>query len=93
MTLSIHAASPPPQKTSQSDTHLRNVARDLEASFLSEMLKHAGLGASRESFGGGAGEDQFSSLLIDAQAKTLADSGGIGLAETIFKSLKEKTNG
>lgn len=66
---------------------LREVARELEASFLAEMLKHAGLGATSESFGGGAGEDQFASLLRAEHARALADRGGIGLAESLFRAL------
>jgi Rod binding domain-containing protein len=66
---------------------LRAVARDLEASFLAEMLKHAGFGESRESFGGGAGEDQFASMLRAEHARALADRGGIGLAESLFRAL------
>jgi Rod binding domain-containing protein len=62
---------------------------DLEAAFLAEMLKSAGLGESRDSMGGGVGEDQFSSLLIRAQADQMAQSGGIGLAESLFEALKE----
>lgn len=69
---------------------LREASVDLEASFLSEMLKSAGLGESREGYGsGGAGEDQFSSFLIQAQAQEIAKSGGIGLADAIFNALKD----
>jgi Rod binding domain-containing protein len=68
---------------------LREAAIELEASFLAQMLKSAGLGESREGFGGGAGEDQFSSFLIREQANQIARSGGIGLAESLYHALKE----
>lgn len=71
---------------------LRQAAQDLEASFLAEMLKSAGLGKSRESFGGGAGEDQFSTFMIRAQAEEMAKAGGIGLAESLYHALKERQN-
>lgn len=71
---------------------LRAVARDLEASFLAEMLKHAGFGESRESFGGGVGEDQFASLLRDEHARSLTDRGGIGLAESLFRALVARSS-
>ncbi|CUK12787.1 rod-binding protein [Shimia thalassica] len=71
---------------------LRKVAQDLEATFLSEMLKSAGFGETSTSFGGGAGEDQFASFLRNEHAAQLAKAGGIGLAETIFESLKETSN-
>ncbi len=72
------------------DDKLWNVAKELEASFLSEMLKSAGLGETPEGFGGGAGEDQFASFLRQEQANALVEAGGIGLAEMLYQSLVEK---
>ncbi len=69
------------------DSTLRKASRDLEASFIAEMLKSAGVGKSRDSFGGGAGEDNFSSFLVTAQAEKIVESGGFGLAEKIFQAL------
>jgi flagellar protein FlgJ len=63
-------------------------AQALESAFLSEMLAHAGLGEARESFGGGAGEDQFGSFLRETQAEAMVQAGGIGLAQSIFDALK-----
>ncbi|MFC4668010.1 rod-binding protein [Seohaeicola nanhaiensis] len=71
---------------------MRAAAVELEASFLAEMLKSAGLGQTRDAFGGGAGEDQFGSFLIREQARLIARVGGIGLAETLFNALMEKTD-
>ncbi len=79
-------------QTPSNDAHLREVAMELEANFLSEMLKGAGLGQSPDGFGGGAGEDQFSSLLRLEQARSMAKSGGIGLAETLYHALKEASH-
>lgn len=69
-----------------------NVAKKLEANFLTEMLKAAGLGKPRDSFGGGVGEDQFGSFLRQAQADILVESGGIGLAQNLFEALKGRIN-
>lgn len=85
--LPAHRVSP-----ATKDAELRQVAQELEATFLAEMLKHAGLGEAPEGFGGGAGEAQFASLLRDEQARAMAARGGIGLAEAIFESLKEKAD-
>ena len=72
-------------------------ARELEASFLSEMLAHAGLGAAEGAaggaFSGGIGEEQFASFLRDQQARALVEHGGIGLAEQIFNSLARRDHG
>jgi len=75
------------------DQALRKAAESLEATFLAEMLKSAGVGAPRESFGGGAGEEQFASFLRQAQADRMVAAGGIGLAESLFEALKEHAGG
>lgn len=80
------------QTAISNDAKLRNAAIELEANFISEMLKGAGLGRSPDGFGGGAGEDQFSSLLRQEQAREMARAGGIGLAETLYQALKEAPN-
>ncbi len=67
----------------------RKAAMDLESTFLAEMLKSAGLGKARDSFGGGAGEDHFTSFLVEAQAKQMTKAGGIGLAESLYHALKD----
>jgi Rod binding domain-containing protein len=72
------------------DQALREAALALEAQFLSEMLKSAGLGTTPEGFGGGAGEEQFTSLLRDEQAGAMARHGGIGLAESLFEAMKRR---
>jgi Rod binding domain-containing protein len=83
---------PPFQPPPSNEQALRKAAEELEASFLAEMLKSAGLGQTSDSFGGGAGEDQFSSFLVREQALAMVRAGGIGLSESIFESLKEKEN-
>ena len=74
------------------DAQLREAAQKMEATFLSEMLKSAGMGAPRDAFGGGAGEEQFSSFLREAQAEEMVKAGGIGLAEALFEAMKVRAN-
>ncbi|ETA52587.1 rod-binding protein [Rhodobacteraceae bacterium PD-2] len=81
------AALPPATDTERA---LREAAMELETNFLAEMLKSAGVGETPETFGGGAGEDQFASFLRTEQARQMSRQGGIGLAEAIFQSLKER---
>lgn len=86
------SALPPLQPTPEPprDARLRDAAVRLEAGFLKEMLVSAGLGRAPSGLGGGAGEEQFSSFLLDEQALRLAEAGGIGLAESLFESLKAR---
>lgn len=83
-------ATPSPVELAADDPRraaLRQAAQDFEAAFLAEMLKSAGYGTPRETFGGGAGEEVFASLLVREQAQALAATGGIGLAEHVYKAL------
>ncbi|MEO0915584.1 MAG: rod-binding protein [Pseudomonadota bacterium] len=66
---------------------LWTLAQKMESQFLAEMLKSAGLGETPEALGGGAGESQFSSFLVNEHADALVASGGIGLSEAIYNSL------
>lgn len=87
-------------QTAQTDTspsaarsaQLMEVAQALEAQFLSEMLKSAGVGETPEGFGGGAGEDQFASFMRDEQAKQMTQAGGIGLAQSLYDAMIAKSH-
>lgn len=72
------------------NTGLHQLAQEFEAVFLAQMLKSAGLGRGVDGFDGGMGEAQMQSFLIDAKARAIAASGGIGLAETVFRYLAAK---
>lgn len=74
------------------ESRLRDQAQALEASFLSEMLGYAGVGTTNSAFGGGIGEQQFSSFLRDEEARQMAANGGIGLAEQVFRAMQEGAN-
>lgn len=66
---------------------MRKTAQEFEAAVLADLLRAAGAGQARAEFGGGVGEDQFASFLLDAQAARIAASGGIGLAEIVLRGL------
>lgn len=74
------------------DRDIRAAAEAFEAAFLAEMLKHSGINET-PSFGGGAGEDAFSSMLTQEYASLLAQRGGLGLADRVFEVLKQRTTG
>lgn len=84
--------APIPPAPDAEDRKLRAAAQELEANFLAEMLKAAGVGKTPEAFGGGSGEDQFASFLRLEQAREMAQAGGIGLAESLFEAMKDQTN-
>lgn len=75
------------------DPVLRGLCAELETSFLSEMLGHAGLAAAPGGFGGGIGEEQFGSFLRQEQAAALVRAGGLGLAESLFRAMSARADG
>ena len=85
--------APPPEFLGQTQAVLMQKAKELETAFLSEMLSFSGLGTVSTEFGGGVGEDQFSSFLRQEQARLMVERGGIGLARTIFESLVSQSGG
>lgn len=78
------AASP---DTRSPDTRLREAARNLEATFIAEMLRASGAGRQA---GLGDGDSPFASFLLDARAQEIARAGGLGLAEVLFESLARR---
>ena len=67
---------------------LHKTAQDFEASFLSQMLKpmFANLSAAKP-FGGGTGEDMWRSLQVKEYGTAIAQKGGIGLADSVFREM------
>ncbi|ADO43482.1 rod-binding protein [Ketogulonicigenium vulgare] len=76
----------PPLPPTAPQTRLRDAAEALETSFLAEMLKSAGLGRAQAAMGG-TGSDEFSTFLLEAQAREMVKAGGIGLAESLYQAL------
>lgn len=61
----------------------KDVSEQLEKAFLEEMLKYCGPVAREGEFGGGIGEEQFSSYLTQEYAAILADKLDLGLGLTL----------
>lgn len=76
------------QQASLTKPHaLRKSAEDLEAAFVTQMLKSARLGDLGGGFGGGVGAEQFNSFLLSAYAQAIVQAGGFGLANTFYAQL------
>ncbi len=66
----------------------RTVAEEFEAVLLSSMVESMFAGLSTDGpFGGGHGERVYRSILNDEYAKAIAQSGGIGIADHIYREL------
>lgn len=88
-TAAYQAAQVPP-KVGHTDNaaQARKTAQDFEAFFLSQVLQpmFAGLDTAPP-FGGGAAEKVWQSLLVDQYGKSMAESGGIGIADSVQREI------
>ena len=82
------------QASIESSVHHNNIsdveqkAREFEAVFINQMLSIMFEGLEPDAvFGGGKTEEIFQSFLVEEYSKTISQSGGIGIAETITKQL------
>jgi Rod binding domain-containing protein len=64
---------------------IRETAQDFEAVFISQMIKPMFEGLKADNmFGGGQAEDMWQSQMITEYGKTIAKSGGIGIADAVM---------
>ena len=72
------------------DAQLKEQAREFEAVFVGQMLKHAGLTEALSGNGDKFGGEAFASMLTDQVAADLVEDGGFGLAQEIYQQLLQK---
>ena len=66
----------------------RAVAQDFEAVFLNSMFQHMFTGIDGDGpFGGTGATGVWRSMLTDEYAKSFAKSGGIGIADQVYRTL------
>jgi peptidoglycan hydrolase FlgJ len=68
---------------------VRKAANDFEGLTIGELLQPMfdTVDTSDDMFGGGAAESQFRSLQVSEMGKQIAKSGGIGLADSVYKTM------
>jgi Rod binding domain-containing protein len=88
----LQAAPQPNAKvTAASGASLESAKRagqEFEALFISEMLGPVFESLSSDGFfGGGEGEKIYRSLMVQEYGKTIAQAGGVGIAETVQREI------
>jgi Rod binding domain-containing protein len=70
------------------DAKARASAQDFEAVFLNSMFQHMFTGMDGDGpFGGNGATGVWRSMLTDEYAKSFAKSGGIGIADQVYRTL------
>ena len=86
--LTAASAQAPAAVKAGSDAKSRANAQDFEAAFLSSMFQHMFTGIDGDGpFGGSGATGVWRSLLTDEYAKSFAKSGGIGIADQVYRTL------
>lgn len=83
----VKPTSTSPATTAQDKEALKAVAKDFETAFIAQMLTHSGLAESLTS-GEGKMASAFGSFYVEQLASRMADQGGIGMADSIYKQLE-----
>lgn len=93
----IHVPARPPAVNSAAgsaaDTEGRNpriwaVAQDFEAQFTSTLFQSMFEGLDDDNpFSGGPGETMFRSLLVDQYSQQTVKTGGIGIADNVYREM------
>ncbi len=66
----------------------RRIGEEFELVFLSSMMEHMFSGLETDGpFGGGQAESTYRSLLIEEYGKSIAASGGVGIADEVSREL------
>jgi Rod binding domain-containing protein len=86
--LSIQGAQPKTPAKGLDLVKAREAAEDFEAVFLSQMLSNIFAGIKTDKvFGGGHGEDAYRAMMIQEYGKSMAASGGVGIADAVMREI------
>jgi len=85
--LAASRRTPAPHHTAD-PTKARKAAEDFESFFLSQVFEemYSGIEVDKE-FGGGEGESMFRSMLLQEYGKSVAQRGGVGIADAVQKEI------
>ena len=77
---------PNPQDAATRDK-IAKASTDFEASYLSIMLGQMFQGVGEGEFSGGQGEAMFKSFMMDAMARKMTNTGGVGLSAPVQREM------
>lgn len=80
-----------PAATGDRSTRMHQAATEFEAMAIGEMLAPMfdTVDTAHGAFGGGAGEAAWRPLLVQAIGKQMAQHGGLGLADAVYRALMQ----
>ena len=84
----LNRVQPSPAETAVSLKQAKAAAQEFEALFISEMLAPVFDSMETEGlFGGGEGEKIYRSMMVQEYGKSIAQAGGVGIADTVYREI------
>ena len=84
----LHTVPTAPGHGATREAKARAQATEFEQVYLSTMLNQMFAGLSTEApFGGGQAEETWRGMLVDQYAQTITRSGGVGIADAVYRDL------
>jgi len=82
------AQTPPASGTEAFETRARRAAQEFESVFLTAFIEQMQSDIDTDGpFGGGPGEKIYRSMMAEQYARSIAQSGGVGIAEQVYTEI------
>lgn len=92
--LKIAPLSTPATTSGAASPAIRKVAKEFEGMALAQMLQPMFEGLDTDGLGGGGeGEKMFRPMLVERYAQSLAERGGVGIADSVMRELMKLQGG
>jgi len=86
--IAVNAANGVNASAKANQAKAQKAAEEFEAFFLSQVLNSMASGIETDpTFGGGESEKVFRSMLNDEYAKSMSRSGGVGIADSVYREI------
>lgn len=82
------SATPPPSETEALKGRARRAAQEFESVFLTAFIEQMQSEIDTDGpFGGGHAEKIYRSMMADQYARSIAQSGGVGIADQVYAEI------
>ena len=73
----------------QDETNLKDACQQFESLFLTQMLKEMKKSIPKADGEGNKEKDTYEDMMYEEVAKSMASSGGVGMANILYQQMKE----
>jgi flagellar protein FlgJ len=85
----MHEAADLAPSKKQDETKLKDACQQFESLFLSQMLKEMKKSIPKADGEGNKEKDTYEDMMYEEVAKSMASSGGVGMANILYQQMKD----